>query len=53
MTKSNSVGCSLSGQETLTGFLYMAFQLIFLPSILYAVNGMLKKPMSEGELNFL
>ena len=53
MTKSNSVGCSLSGQETLTGFLYMAFQLVFLPSILYAVNGMLKKPLSEGELNFL
>ena len=53
MKKSNSIGCSLSGQETLAGFLYMAFQLIFLPSILYAVNGMLNRPMSEGELNFL
>ena len=53
MKKSSSIGCSLTGQETLGGFLYMAFQLVFLPSILYAVNGVLKKPMNEGELNFL
>ena len=53
MKKSNSPGCALTRQETVSGFVYFAFQLVFLPSMLYAVNGVLKGPMNEAELNFL
>jgi len=53
MKKSKSPGCAMSRQETLCGFIYMAFQFIFLPSLLYAVNDLLKHPMTEAELNFL
>ena len=53
MKKSNSPGCGMTRQETLSGLIYMAFQFIFLPSLLYAVNGMLKTPLKESELNFL
>ena len=52
MTKSKSPGCAMTRQETLAGFVYMAFQFVFLPSILYAVNDMLKTPLQESELNF-
>lgn len=53
MKKSKSPGCALTRQETISGFLYMAFQFVFLPSILYAVNDLLKNPMDSSELNFL
>ena len=53
MKKSKSPGAALSRQETLCGFVYMAFQFIFLPSLLYAVNDLLKRPMDDSELNFL
>ena len=53
MKKNNSPGCTLTRQETLSGFLYFAFQLVFLPSLLYAVNGMLKHPLNTAELNFV
>ena len=53
MTKSKSTGCAMTRQETLCGFIYMAFQFIFLPSLLFAVNDLLHQPMAEAELNFL
>ena len=43
----------MTRQETLCGLIYMTFQFIFLPSLLYAVNDLLKHPMTEAELNFL
>ncbi len=53
MKKSKSPGCALTRQETVSGFVYMAFQFIFLPSLLFAVNDTLKGPLNEAELNFL
>ena len=38
--------------ETMVGFGWFAFQLILLPSLLTAVNGLLKKPLSSAEVNF-
>ena len=52
MKKSKSPGCTLTRQETISGFVYMTFQFVFLPSILYAVNDLLKTPLSTAELNF-
>lgn len=53
MKKSKSPGCALTRQETVSGFVYMVFQFVFLPSLLFAVNDVLKGPMNEAELNFL
>ena len=53
MRKSHSIGSYLSSQETISGFCYLAFQLIFLPSVLHAVNGMLSHPLNSAELNFV
>lgn len=53
MNKKLSIGYSMTRQETLCGFVYMVFQFVFLPSLLYAVNDALKGPMNEAELNFL
>ena len=53
MKKSNSTGCTMTRQETLCGLIYFTFQLVFLPSLLFAVNDMLKAPVNEAELNFL
>ena len=43
----------MNRQEILCGIIYLVFQFVFLPSLLYAVNDILKRPMSESELNFL
>lgn len=43
---------SLNRSETSVGFAYWLFQLILLPSMLRAINGMLSAPLSEAELNF-
>ncbi len=51
MKKSNSV-TSMNRQEVMAGLFYMAFQFVFLPSMLQAVNAMLHKPLTEAELNF-
>ena len=53
MKKFKSPGCALTRQETTCGFVYMAFQFIFLPSLLFAANDTLKGPLNEAELNFL
>ena len=53
MKRTNTPGCAMSRQETLCGIVYMIFQFVFLPSLLYAVNDFLKHPFGEVELNFL
>ena len=53
MSKRYGIGTSLSSQETLSGFVYLAFQLIFLPSVLYWFNGQFSLSLSEAELNFV
>ena len=52
MTKRTYSPCP-SGQETITGFCYLAFQLLVLPSALYWVNDHMATPVAESELNFL
>lgn len=43
---------NLSHNETLCGWVYLCFQLLFLPSILVSLNGMLSHRLSDAELNF-
>ena len=42
-----------SSRETVSGFCYLAFQLLLLPSLLYFINGNLSQPLKEAELNFV
>lgn len=42
-----------SGQETMAGLCYLAFQMLLLPSVLYWINDQLPASLSESELNFL
>lgn len=44
---------SPSSRETLNGFLYLAFELLFLPSLLRWCNGQLSPSLSAAELNFV
>ena len=53
MRKSRSLSACPSSQETISGFCYLAFQLIFLPSVLYAANGLLQRSLNTAELNFV
>ena len=53
MKRSHLPGCGLTRQETRNGFLYMAFQFLLLPAILYAANDTLPQPLGDAELNFL
>ena len=53
MIKSRSNSPCPSGQETMAGFCYLAFQMLLLPSLLYWINDQLARPMAESELNFL
>ena len=48
MRKSRSISNSLTNQETISGFLYLAFQLIFLPTLLTWGNGKLSHPLSKA-----
>ena len=52
MSKRRNCSTTLSSQETISGFVYLAFQLLFLPSILQFVNGQLSRPLNSAELNF-
>ncbi len=52
MKKSNNPGPSLNSQETVCGLIWFCFQLVFLPSILHTVNGLLDGIMGTAELNF-
>ena len=49
--KKRTVSPCPSAQETISGFCYMAFQLLLLPSLLYFINGHLERPLNDAELN--
>lgn len=53
MKKSHNISLSLTHQETVSGFCYLAFQLLVLPSLLTWGNARLSRPLSSAELNFV
>jgi len=53
MKKSHNIGTYLSSQETVAGFCYFAFQLLFLPTVLQWINGQMTNPLNAAELNFV
>ena len=53
MKKSYNIGTYLSSRETVSGFCYFAFQLLFLPAILQWINLQMADPIKEAELNFV
>jgi len=53
MKKSRTYSPCPSGQESISGFCYLAFQLLFLPSLLFWVNSQMDTPLSDTELNFV
>ena len=53
MRKNRSISSYLSSQETISGFVYLAFQLIFLPSMLTWTNAQLDHSLNSAELNFV
>lgn len=53
MSRSHNPGISLSGQETVGGMVYLAFQFLALNTLLTWSNGHLAQPLSEAELNFV
>jgi membrane protease YdiL (CAAX protease family) len=44
---------NLTNQETMGGFVYLVFQLLFLGPILSWINAQLQHPLTEAELNFV
>ena len=52
MKKSRLLYISMSRSEKIWGWLYMAFSLFALPSLLQILNAKLAVPMNEGTLNF-
>lgn len=53
MIKSRMNSPCPSGQETVAGIGYLAFQMLVLPSVIYWINGQLSAPLGDPELNFL
>ena len=53
MKKSKLLYISMSRTEKILGWLYMAFSLLILPTLLTWFNGKLSDPMNEGTLNFV
>jgi len=53
MIKSRMNSPCPSGQETVAGLCYLAFQMLLLPSALFWINGQLSRPLSDPELNFV
>lgn len=53
MRRSKNIGTYLSSQETIAGAVYLAFQLLLLPTLLTWFNNRLAQPLNEGELNFV
>ena len=53
MKKSRLLYISMSRTEKILGWLYMAFSLLILPSVLNWVNGQLADPIPESSLNFV
>ena len=50
--KNKTLTISTTKQETILGWIYLAFQLLFLPGLLTWVNGHLGHALTEAELNF-
>ena len=53
MRRNRSFSGNLTNQETIGGFVYLVFQLVFLPSLLIWMNQQLSHPLNDGELNFV
>lgn len=53
MRRTKTFSGNLTNQETISGFIYLVFQLIFLPGILAWINGQLSTPLNTAELNFV
>lgn len=53
MKRSKLLYISMSRSEKILGWLYLAFELLLLPSLLQLLNGSLVSPMSSGTLNFV
>ena len=53
MKKSKMLYISMSRQEKILGWLYMAFSLLALPALLSWVNKQLADPIPESTLNFV
>ena len=53
MKRSHNIGTYLSSRETVAGFFYLAFQMLFLPPMLLWCNNQLAQPVSSTELNFV
>lgn len=53
MKKSKLLYISMSRQEKILGWLYMAFSLLALPSVLHWINAQLAEPVGESTLNFV
>ena len=51
--KKRTISPCPSSRETVSGFCWLAFQLLLLPSVLYFINGQLERPLNEAELNFV
>ena len=52
MIKSRTYSPCPSGRESIAGACYLAFQLLFLPSALFWINGQMEIPLNDAELNF-
>ncbi len=48
-----TISATPSHSETLWGWIYLVFQLVVLPSLLQAANGLLSRPLGTAELNFV
>ena len=53
MKRSRSFSAKPNNQETMGGFVYLAFQYFLLPSILAFINTYMDDPLSKTDLNFL
>ena len=53
MKRNRSFSGNLTNQETIGGFCYLIFELVFLPGILSWINGQLSTPLNKAELNFV
>ncbi len=53
MRNSRGLSNHLTSQETLSGLLYLAFQLLLLPGLLTWCNGQLGSSLNTAELNFV
>ena len=53
MSKKYGIGTSLSNQETISGFIWLAFQMLALPDILRWINLQCGFGLNTAELNFV